>query len=68
MTEFLRKNSNNVCSTKKATLILESVQADGNTKRNGQEYRDFLVRSHVNQIRDVQREMNDVEDNIRDIM
>ncbi len=68
LADFLRKNSNNVCSTKKATLILESVQADGNTKRNGQEYRDFLVRSHVNQIRDVQREMNDVEDNIRDIM
>lgn len=68
LAEFLRKNSRNVCSTKKATLILESVQADGNTKRNGQEYRDFLVRSHVNQIRDVQREMNDVEDNIRHIM
>lgn len=57
-----------MCSTKKAALILESVQADGNTKRNGQEYRDFLVRSHVNQIRDVHREMDDVEDNIRAIM
>ncbi|WP_425270780.1 transposase [Paenibacillus kribbensis] len=39
-----------------------------NTKRNGQEHRDFLVRSHVNQIRDVHREMSDVENHIRDIM
>lgn len=68
LAEFLRKNSRNVCSTKKAALILESVQADGNTKRNGQEYRDFLVRSHVNQIRDFQREVNEVENNIRHIM
>jgi transposase len=68
LTMFLRKNSNNVCSTKKATFILENVQADGNTKRNGQEHRDFLVRSHVNQIRDVHREMTDVENHIRDIM
>lgn len=68
LTIFLRENSHNVCSTKKAALILEGVQADGNTKRNGQEHRDFLVRSHVNQIRDVHREMNDVENHIRDIM
>nr|WP_253947854.1 hypothetical protein [Paenibacillus ehimensis] len=68
LTLFLRKNSNNVCSTKKAVLILEGVQTDGNAKRNGQKHRDFLVRSHVNQIRDVHREMTDVENHIRDIM
>lgn len=68
LTTFLRENSKNVCSTKKAMLILDSVQTDGDTKRNGQEYRDFLVRSLVNQVRDVHREMNDVEDNIHDIM
>lgn len=68
LTLFLREHSNNVCSTKKATLILNNIQSDGDTKREGQEYRDFLVRSHVNQIRDVHREMNDVESNIREIM
>jgi len=68
LTVFLRENSHNVCSTKKATKILERVQADGNTKRNGQEYRDFLIRSYVNQIRDVQREMLDVEEQTSSIM
>ncbi|MFB6366565.1 IS110 family transposase [Paenibacillus elgii] len=68
LAEFLRKVSNNVCSTRKAALILESVRADGETKRKHQEYRDFLVKSHVNQIEDVHREMNDVDDSIRDLM
>ena len=53
LTAFLRENSHNVCSTKKAAKILDRVQADGNTKRNGQEYRDFLIRSYVNQIHDL---------------
>ncbi|MFB6366559.1 IS110 family transposase [Paenibacillus elgii] len=68
LAEFLRQKSRNVCSTRKAMMILERVQSDGDTKRKHQEYRDFLIKSHVNQIKDVHREMNDVEAQIRDLM
>lgn len=68
LAEFLRKHSNNVCSTRKAAFILESVQGDGETKRMHQLHRDFLVISLVNQIEDVQREIIEVESNISDLM
>jgi hypothetical protein len=52
LAEHLRKASNNTCSTRKAEEILELVRQDGETKRNFQEYRDFLV---VNMVHDMRR-------------
>jgi transposase len=48
--EFLRKYSNNGLSTKKAEAILALVQGDGETFREGQEDKDFLIRSYIRQV------------------
>lgn len=49
---YLRKASHNTCSTRKAEEILELVKKDGETKRNYQASRDFLV---VNMVQDMKR-------------
>lgn len=52
LTVYLRKASHNTCSTRKAEEILELVKKDGETKRNYQDSRDFLV---VNMVQDMKR-------------
>ncbi|MEK5321795.1 hypothetical protein NSS94_21510 [Paenibacillus sp. FSL L8-0644] len=52
LAEYLRKASHNTCSTCKAEEILEWVKYDDETKRNFQEYRDFLI---VNMTKDMRR-------------
>lgn len=49
---YLRKASHNTCSTRKAEEILELVKKDGETKRNYQSSRDFLI---VNMVQDMKR-------------
>ncbi|WP_414853404.1 IS110 family transposase [Brevibacillus sp. IT-7CA2] len=49
---YLRKASHNTCSTRKAEEILELVKKDGETKRNYQASRDFLV---TNMVQDMTR-------------
>jgi transposase len=58
---FLQKASNNACSTRKATEILAIVQSDGDTKRTHQEQRDFLIQSHVRDLKFKKEEMSAVE-------
>lgn len=66
--EFLRKLSNNACSTKKAEEILSLVKADGELERAYQEQRDFIVRSIVNEIRFHKREIARTEREIKPLM
>jgi hypothetical protein len=65
---FLRKASNNACSTRKAEEILALVQADGDTTRTYQEQRDFLIQSHVRDIRFKKQEIQYVENELSRMM
>lgn len=68
LAHFLRQASNNACSTRKAEDILSLVQADGDTTRSYQEQRDFLIQSHVRDIRFNKKEMTRVEDELKRMM
>ncbi len=65
---FLRQVSHNTCSTRKAEQILQSIAADGETKRNYQEQRNFLIQSHVRDLRFKKREIKKVENELQQIM
>ncbi|CAM3662128.1 IS110 family transposase [Brevibacillus invocatus] len=65
---FLRKLSNNGLSNKKAAQILTIVQQDGDTTRDYQEKRDFIVKSLVRTIRFNQMEMKRIEEETRGLM
>src|SRR5690625_2574574 len=68
LTTFLLKVSNNTCSVKKASEILKLVNEDGNTTKEHQETRDFLVRSIVRDISCKKKEMNYVEGALKQLM
>ncbi|WP_139488125.1 IS110 family transposase [Brevibacillus dissolubilis] len=68
LAQFLRNESNNALSTKKAEQILSLVEADGDTKREFQESRDFLIRSHVRDIRFKQQEIAHIEAELTELM
>lgn len=68
LTGFLLEKSNNTCSTKKAETILELIKADGDTKRDYQECRDFLIQSHVRDIKFKKEEISKVKNQISNIM
>lgn len=61
LAELLRKPSHNSCSTRKATAILEIVESDGDTTREYQESRDFIIQSIVRDIRFKSEEIVKVE-------
>jgi transposase len=65
---FLRKSSNNACSTRKAEEILALVQTDGDTTRNYQEQRNFLIQSHVRDIQFKKKEIAYVEEELGRMM
>ncbi len=68
LTQFLRKASRNACSTKKAQSILELVKADGDTEREYQETRDFLIQSHVRDICFKHEELTRIESELEKLM
>lgn len=68
LAHFLRLTSNNACSTRKAEQLLAWIQADGDTTRTYQEQRDFLIRSHVRDIRFNKKEIARVEDELHNMM
>ncbi len=68
LTTFLLKVSNNTCSVKKASEILKLVNEDGNTTKEHQETRDFLVRSIVRDISFKKKEMNYVGGELKQLM
>ena len=61
LAEFLRKPSHNSCSTRKAKEILDIVESDGDTTREYQESRDFIIQSIVRDIAFKNEEIKKVE-------
>lgn len=68
LADFLRKASRNSCSTRKAEAILSLVQEDGDTEREYQEQRDFLVKSLVREINFKNKEIEQVEEELKKII
>ncbi|MEK4878366.1 MULTISPECIES: transposase [Paenibacillus] len=68
LAEYLRKASNNTCSTRKAEEILELVKQDGETKRNFQEYRDFLIVNMVHDMRRSRELIKQTEEQFRQVL
>jgi len=58
---YLQKLSNYALSTKKAEQILTLIAEDGDTSRDFQEKRDFIVRGLVRNVRFYERELTRVE-------
>lgn len=65
LAELLKKHSHNACSIKKAQKILELVESDGDTKRAYQETRDFIVMSIVRDICFKQKELIQIEKQLK---
>lgn len=61
LAELLRKPSHNSCSTRKAKEILELVETDGDTVRDYQDSRDFIIQSIVRDISFKSEEIKKVE-------
>ena len=61
LAEFLRNPSHNSCSTRKAKEILDIVEGDGDTTREYQESRDFIIQSIVRDIAFKSEEIKKVE-------
>lgn len=61
LTTFLRTESNNTCSTKKAEEILEHIEFDGETKLKYQTANDKLIQSIVRNLNFHKTEMEEME-------
>ncbi|TNJ63596.1 IS110 family transposase [Paenibacillus hemerocallicola] len=68
LAKFLRKLSNYALSTKKAEQMLTLIAEDGDTTRDFQEKRDFIVKGLVRNIRFYGRELNRIEREIASLM
>lgn len=68
LTTFLLEASNNTCSVKKANEILKLVKEDGNTTKEHQETRNFLVESIVRHILFGKQEIGKVERELKELM
>lgn len=68
LTTFLLKVSHNTCSVKKANEILKLVNEDGNTTKEHQETRNFLVESIVRHILFGKQEIGKVERELKGLM
>jgi transposase len=65
---YLRKLSNYALSTKKAERILTLIAEDGDTSRDFQDSRDFIVKGLVRSIRFYERELTRIEREIGGLM
>ncbi len=65
LAELLREHSHNSCSTNKAQTILDLIEKDGDTKREYQETRNFIVNSIVRDISFKQKELLQVEKQLK---
>ncbi|UHA75757.1 IS110 family transposase [Paenibacillus sp. 481] len=68
LASYLRQLSNNGLSTKKAEQILSLVVNDGDTYRDFQDRRDFMIRQFVRNIRFTQDELEQTEKEIKELM
>jgi hypothetical protein len=65
---MLREASRNTCSTKKAQQILDLVSKDGETQREYQTSRDFIVKSIVRDLKFKKQEIEKVESELIEIV
>lgn len=68
LAEFLRKPSHNSCSIRKAKEILDIVESDGDTTREYQESRDFIIQSIVRDIAFNSEEIKKVETEMKKLL
>ena len=68
LTTFLIEVSNNTCSVKKANEILKLMKEDGNTTKEHQKARNFLVESTVRHILFGKQEIGKVERELKELM
>lgn len=68
LAEYLRKASHNTCSRRKAEEILELVKKDGETKRNFQVHRDFLIVNMVMDMRRSQELIKHIEEQLSQVL
>ncbi|MEW9702959.1 IS110 family transposase [Paenibacillus sp. SI8] len=68
LAEFLRKHSNNACSTKKAEQILRCIEADGQASVHYVEEKELVIRSLVKQIRYYLKEITEFDAKLRDML
>ena len=68
LAEFLRKPSHNSCSTRKAKEILDIVESDGDTTREYQESKDFIIQSIVRDIAFKSEEIKKVEAEMKKLL
>ncbi|MCQ6535547.1 MULTISPECIES: IS110 family RNA-guided transposase [Bacillus] len=68
LTAFLLDVSNNTCSVRKASEILRLVKEDGQTMKEYQEMRNFLVRSIVREIEFKKKEMKYIERELKQLV
>lgn len=68
LAEFLRKPSHNSCSIRKAKEILGIVESDGDTTREYQESRDFIIQSIVRDIAFKSEEIKKVEEEMKKLL
>ncbi|MCG7406169.1 hypothetical protein MH117_01990 [Paenibacillus sp. ACRRX] len=66
--EFLLKPSNFACSIKKAEKIFSMIKEDGDTTRDYQAERDFIIQSHIRRIRNCKEEMKAIEQHLKLLM
>ena len=62
---FLRKHSHNVYTVKKAIEILSYISKDGDTTTEYQDMRDFVVKTAVKQLKDSQKVIVSIEEEIK---
>jgi transposase len=65
LTDFLRKHSHNVYTVKKAIEILSYISKDGDTTTEYQDMRDFVVKTAVKQLKDSQKVIVSIEEEIK---
>jgi transposase len=65
---FLRTHSNNGLSTKKAEQIMTLIKGDGDTTREYQDKRDFIIQSHVRHIQFSKAELLKIEKQLEDLL
>lgn len=68
LAKYLRELSNNGLSIKKAEQILHLIAEDGDTNRDFQDKRDFIVKRLVRNIRFYKKELTRIEQEIEDVM
>ncbi len=65
---FLNLHSHRMFSVVKAKQILDSVANDGDTNTSCQDTRDFLITSSVRQLKDIKKELGEVEKQIKKLL